>query len=672
MSRLLGVGCIALALAFAGASLANAQATASIAGVVKDSAGGVVPGVAVVVKEDATGRTYETVTDLAGRYTVTALLAGTYSVKATLAGFKTAEAKDVRVAPGQPVNIPLALEVGSLEETVNVTSSAELINTQTATVASTLNSDQLTRMPTPTRNALNAVAFLPGVNTPGANRDSTINGLPEGFLSITLDGVSNNDNFLRNTDGFFASITPRQDAVEAVSVTLAAAGATVGGSASGAVTMAFQTRSGGNRFTGSAYEYWRDPALNTNYYFNRINNQPKNQVALNQFGARVGGPVLIPGLYDGRNKAFFFFHYEQIRFPNSFTRTRTIYNPAAADGWFAYQCGSSVCRVNVLDLAKANGQIFAKDPTMAFIMKSINTAAAEQGTRSPNDPLFDSYVWQSPSELFEHQPTFRGDYNVTSNHRLSGSYSFITAKRTPDYLNSADPRFPNSPNHRDFASTRPLVSVTLRSLLSKNVTNELRGGLTAFYGKSQFGYPSSVESGNSPASFADQGGFAVVTPSTTDWYTSNTPSWRGAPAYSLDDNVTWMKGTHTLSLGGNFLVSTAESDGQQIVPYAYLGFETAYDPADSMFATSISGIPSTNQAAAKNLYAVLTGRVTSINSTAVINPDTGKYEELGPTIYPGGIKQLGFFFQDSWRLSPAASAGTCRRRLPHRPARCPR
>ena len=96
-------------------------------------------------------------------------------------------------------------------------------------------------MPTPTRNALNAVAFLPGINTTGTNRDSTINGLPESFLSITLDGVSNNDNFLRNTDSFFASVTPRQDAVEAVSVTLSAAGAQVGGGA-GAVTMAFQTR----------------------------------------------------------------------------------------------------------------------------------------------------------------------------------------------------------------------------------------------------------------------------------------------------------------------------------------------------------------------------------------------------------------------------------------------
>ena len=218
------------------------------------------------------------------------------------------------------------------------------------------------RMPTPTRNALNAVAFLPGVNTTGTNRDSTINGLPESFVSITLDGVSNNDNFLRNTDGFFASVTPRQDAVEAVSVTLSAAGAQVGGGA-GAVTMAFQTRSGGNRFTGSAYEFYRNPSFNTNYVFNEINHLPKNDVKLHTFGARAGGPIVIPGLYDGHNKAFFFAHYEQIRFPNSFTRTRTVFNSRMYDGWFRYQFGNEVREVNLLQLAAANGQISAKDPT---------------------------------------------------------------------------------------------------------------------------------------------------------------------------------------------------------------------------------------------------------------------------------------------------------------------
>ena len=122
----------------------------------------------------------------------------------------------------------------------------------------------------------------------------------------------------------------------------------------------------------------------------------------------------------------------------------------------------------------------------------IDAATKTTGTRSAsNDPLYDSYVWQSPATLFEHQPTVRLDYNLTNNHRLTGSWSSITAKRTPDYLNNADPRFPGAPNQRDFVSKRPLVSMSMRSVLSKNIVNELRGGLTAFYGGgSNFGYAS--------------------------------------------------------------------------------------------------------------------------------------------------------------------------------------
>jgi hypothetical protein len=642
-----------LVVALAGLPEAYAQATASISGVVRDAAGGVVPGATVVVK-DAGGRAQETTTDAEGRYMVAALLAGTYTVTATLTGFKTAEAKDVRVALGQPMTVPLTLEVGSLEETVTVQSSSELVNTQTATVAATLNADQITRMPTPTRNALNAIAFLPGVNTAGTNRDSTINGLPEGFLSITLDGVSNNDNFLRNTDGFFASVTPRQDAVEAVSVVLAAGGANVAAGA-GAVTMAFQTRSGGNRFTGSGYEYYRNPRFNSNYIFNQYNHQGKNQVKLHTFGGRAGGPIVLPGMYDGRDQAFFFVHYEQIRFPNTFTRTRTVFHPRVYDGWFRYQFGNEVREVNLLQLATANGQISAVDPTMANIMRMIDSATKTTGTRSASsDPLYDSYVWQSPADLFEHQPTVRIDYNLTNKHRLSGSWSNIIAKRTPDYLNNADPRFPGAPNQRDFVSKRPLTSVSLRSVMSSNLTSELRGGATAYGVGSTFGYPSAVSSRNDPSTFADQGGFAITTPTnTTDWFTSNNPSWRTSPTFSLDETLTWLKGSHSMSFGGNLLVSNAESSGQQMVPGISLGFNTDFDPAIGMFnTTNFPGASNAVLTAARNTYAVLTGRVTSINSQAVLDGDTSKYLELGPSVLPGGINVFGAFAQDSWRAKP--------------------
>ncbi|MFB3853915.1 MAG: carboxypeptidase regulatory-like domain-containing protein [Vicinamibacterales bacterium] len=651
MSRMLWCLGVALALVVASASDVGAQAAASISGVVRDSGGGVVPGVTVIVRDDNSGTTFEAVTAADGSYLVPAIRAGSYTVTASLAGFKTAEAKAIRVAPGQPVTVSLVLEVGQLEETVTVQSSSELVNVQTATVAATLNADQLNRMPTPTRNALNAFTFLPGVNTTGTNRDSTINGLPESFLSITLDGVSNNDNFLRSSDSFFASVTPRQDAVEAASVTLAAAGAQAGG---GGVTMAFQTRSGGNRFAGSVYNYYRHPSLNSNYYFNEVNHLPKNDIKLYQYGARAGGPIRIPGVYDGRGKAFFFVHYEQLRFPNSFTRTRTVLNSRALDGWFRYECATGVCEVNVLELARNNGHIYQKDPMVMSLLGKIEAAMKTTGTRSAaTDPLLDQYVWLSPGKLFEHQPTVRLDYNVTQNHRLGGSFSVITATRDPDYLNSADGRFPGTPNYRLFTSTRPLLSASLRSTLSPTMVNELRGGLTAFYGYSRFGAMSS----NGPQTFEDQGGYAIDFDQNiglTNWYTQLTPSWRRAPTYSLDDTVTWQRGRHSMSFGGSLLVSTAAEYAQQMVPGINLGFNNNQDPAIPLFTTTyFPGASSAQLSDARDLYALLTGRVYSVTGQAALDPKTNKYVAFGPRVREGRISVIGGFFQDSWRVSSA-------------------
>lgn len=349
-------------------------ATSSITGVVVDAAGGVIPGASVLVTSEAIGAKFEAVTNDAGAFTVPALPIGTYTVTVSLPGFKTAVITDIRVQLGIPTSVKATLEVGGVTETVTVTGAgAELVNTQTPAVSATLNVEQIAQIPTVTRNVLwNAVTFLPGVNTTGWVRGSTINGLPESFLNITLDGVSNQDTFNKSTDGFFAPVRPRQDAVEAVTVTSAAGGADVGGS--GAISIGFTTRQGTNRFTGSAYEYFRDTSLNTNYWFNTRDGLPKADVRLNQFGARQGGPIVIPGLYDGRGKAFFFVHHEELRLPNDVSRTRTMLHPRALEGWFRYNVTvggvQQVREVNVLDLARANGQIATTDPTVMYVLRA--------------------------------------------------------------------------------------------------------------------------------------------------------------------------------------------------------------------------------------------------------------------------------------------------------------
>jgi hypothetical protein len=634
------------------ATLAFAQGTSNttISGTVTDTGGGTIPGASVVVKGEA-GEQFEAVTNADGVFAVPSVSAGTYRLTISLAGFKTATI-DVRVLPNTPISVKAVLEVGRVEETVVVTSSSELINTQTPTVAATLNADQLNRMPTPTRNALNAVTFLPGVNTADTNRESRINGLPESFVQITLDGVSNNDNFLRSSDSFFASVTPRQDAVEAVSVVTAAGGANVGGS--GAVGINFQTRSGTNKFSGTAYEYLRHPDLNSNNWINERNGAPKNDVKLNQYGGRVGGPIVFPG-FDGRGKAFYMVHYEQLRFPNSFTRTRVVLNPAALNGVFRYDVGGQTREVNVLTLAAANGQISATDPTVMSLLNKIQSSTGTTGrVVQRSDPLLMDYTWQSPGSLFEHQPTVRLDFNLGAKHRLSGTYANIWADRDPDYLNNADRRFPGAPVYRLFTSKRPLYRVALRSTLTNNIVSELSGGITALGGTSAFGDPIS----NGVPNFDDQTGFAIdLDPkqnnALTNWHTENTMSWRAAPTYSIDENVTWQRGSHSLNFGGAFLHVTAWENAQQFVPGIQLGFNATQDPAAGLFTTAnFPNASATHLTAARDLYGLLTGRVTSVTGQAALDAETNKYTAFAPRRRAGYLNMYSLFMQDSWRTTP--------------------
>lgn len=652
--RLLGV-----VLALAIPSFASAQVTATLSGTVVDSAGAVIPGATVVITNKATSGTFTAVTDGSGAFTVPALNPGLYTVNVSLSGFKTAILNDVRLAPGLPTQVKTTLEVGGLEETVVVEGGATLVNTQTPVVAATLNVDQVNQMPLPTRNALNAVTFLTGVNTAGINRDANVNGLPQSFINITLDGVGNNDQFNKTSDGFFASVTPRQDAVEAVTVTMAAGGADVGGH--GAVGINFVTRSGTNRFTGSGYEYLRAPWLNSNYWFNERNSLPKNDIRLNQYGFRQGGPIKIPGMFDGHGKAFFFVNYEEVRLPNNFSRTRTVLDPRAQQGWFRYNVTTngvqSIREVNVLDLARANGQLSTIDPTVATILGYMNDAMKTTGSLNlSSDPLINDYVWQSPGNQTEKQPVLRIDYNLSQNHRLSGTLNQIWVTRDPDHLNSNDRRFPTSTNYGLYTSTRPSRSIALRSTLSSNLVSELRGGATKG-GGSFFGNDSS----NGIDTFSDTGGRAIDldvddvlgSAGLTNWHVRNTPSWRSGYSFNVDENLTWLKGKHSIGMGAAAFYGRTWENAKQVVPAINLGFDQTNDPAAGLFTTTaFQGASAAQLTDARALYGLLTGRVRSITGQAALDPETNQYVAFAPRRRAGNMDEYSAYIQDSWRVTP--------------------
>jgi hypothetical protein len=639
-----------LVLVCSAAAYGQGGATSSITGVVRDAGGGVVPGATVVVASNATGTKSETVTNESGAYSVPALSAGVYTVTVSLAGFKTAVISDVRVQLGIPTTLNVSVDVGELAETITVSGAgAELINTLTPAVTATLNVDQIALIPTPTRNALNAVTFMVGINTPGGMRGSTINGLPESYINLTLDGISNNDTFNKNGDGFFSPVRPRQDAVEAVTVTTAVGSAEVGGH--GGATINFVTRSGTNRFTGSAYEYFRDKSLNSNYWFNERNGQPKSDVRLNQFGARQGGPIV-------RNKAFFFVHYEEVRNPNDASRTRTVLHDRALDGWFRYNVTvggqQTVREVNVLDLARANGQIATTDPVVMRTLQAIQASPSITGSMTPaSDPLLQDYFFLNSGYQKEKQPAIRIDYNLSDKHRLSGTYNHFFESREQDHINDADRRFPGSPNYRQVKTTRPTRSLALRSTLSNSMVSELRAGVTRGE-RLSFGRPDL--DAPSPSTFADTNGYEIEFDQNiglTDWQVVNTVSSRSGYQYTLDETLNWQKGKHSITIGAGAFLGRAWEDSQQLTTGIDLGLDQTNDPAAGLFTNAnFQGASGAQLTDARELYALLTGRVIAVTGQAALDAETNKYVSLGRRRRAGKLDVYSAYAQDSWRLTP--------------------
>ena len=348
-------------------------ATSSITGVVVDSGGGFVPGATVTVKSDSTGAESTAVTQSNGAFTVPSLNVGIYTVTVSLQGFKTAILKDVTVTAGIPATVRATLEIGGVSETVVVEGATEVIQTQSAASSTTINTRSITSLPVGSRSALDFTQFLPGVQTSSTVRNSTVNGLPQSSIAITLDGVNIQDNTLKTTDGFFAIVSPRLDAVEEVSLTSAAQGADASGQ--GGVQIKFTTRSGSNTFSGSGYYFYQNDMFNTNTYANKVRGLPKGELTLHQPGFRQGGPVVIPGLYDGRGKLFFFFNYEVFKQPSTITTNSNLMLPGMQNGIFRYN-GGPAGGVDLFALAAANGQTSTPDPLISKLLQDIRSSTS--------------------------------------------------------------------------------------------------------------------------------------------------------------------------------------------------------------------------------------------------------------------------------------------------------
>ncbi len=304
--RLLRVLCAAAVLGMVVPGSARAQsATGSLEGVVVDSTGAVLPGVTVTVVHQGTGVAREVVTDAQGLFRAPLLPVGDYTVRSALAGFKPFEQKDVKLTIGQTLTLRIEMAVSAVSEAVTVSGQSPIIETSRSQVSSTVGETAVANLPVNGRNFIDFALLTPGVTRDVRTGDISFAGQRGTLNSLVVDGADNNNTFFGQTLGRTGSGRApyqfSQDAVQEFQVNSNAYAAEFG--RAGGAVINVVTKSGGNEPHGTAFEFYRDKALNANDAINVLNHRPKSPYHFNQFGGSVGGPLQ-------KDRHFFFFDYD--------------------------------------------------------------------------------------------------------------------------------------------------------------------------------------------------------------------------------------------------------------------------------------------------------------------------------------------------------------------------
>src|SRR3989442_10547256 len=300
--------CLTLGLFVATNAAAQLASQTALVGTVTDSGGLVVPGAQVVAVNVGTKDTYEATTNSEGYYHIQFVRPGRYEITVTTSGFGPFKVTGVEVATNQVVRTNATLQVGAMADSVTVEAKAQVLDTDRATVSETIGKRAIVELPLNARNVWNLAATTPGV-LGGLNSDIGLSfrgaGQREIQNSLSLDGINSSANLLAAT-----SMRPIADAVTEIQVQTGSTSAEYGSYLG--VHINVVTKSGTNDPHGSLFEFYQGNALDARGYFeNRAN--PQNPRRRSQYGVQMDGPLILPKVYDGRNKTFFMGAYEGLR-----------------------------------------------------------------------------------------------------------------------------------------------------------------------------------------------------------------------------------------------------------------------------------------------------------------------------------------------------------------------
>jgi hypothetical protein len=657
------------------ATLPAQTATGIITGTIADPGGAIVANAPLTLKNSQAGAIYEASSSATGNFSFAQLPAATYELTATVPGFKTFVRANLAVAAAQTIRVDLVLEVGATQDSVTVTAEAAMLSTESAALNSNVTTDRMNALPLlgvgpatssthGVRNPLAASVLSAGVYWV-PNTSMRVNGAPTNTFGIKLDGQDITNGV--NTSSSQAQTQPSVDALQEVTIQAGNYSAEFGQAGSGLIQ--YTTRSGTNQFHGSAYDYFVNEALYAHQSFDHARNRNRR----NDFGGSLGGPIRIPKIYNGINKTFFFFSYEQFRestiVSNQVTTVPTLaYRSGDFSGLLSGRSFTGALAKDGLGQTLAEGMIFdpltetvAPNGTRARLQFPDNKIPLSRMDPSalklqaliplpnlgPSTQLTNNFVNPFPSNRVTPIPSIKIDHAFNSNLRISGYYSstttevkyspggFALSEGFPDTITQTRGTYIYSRTYRgnldytisplvllhfgagyivnDFRDTAPITNFDMAGVLgiSGGTLGPSNGARIPVFG-STLG-PNSL------------GGMSVMGP-----LTGQVRALLQRPTANL--SLAWVRGNHSLKFGTEFRI-----DGYPTATYTNTS-------GNFTFSTDQTTNPFFQGQALGGLFAgfpyasFLLGRVSSVTIAQ-------------PTNTRGGRAFYSWYAQDTWKIT---------------------
>lgn len=637
----------------------------SIKGQVLDPQKAGVPRAQITLENEATGVVSHAVSGASGQFTFLNLSPGSYSLTTRAKGFRESIQKHVEVHVGASVSVTIALELGNVSQSITVSVNPASLNTQTSSINTTVTPQEIKDLPVSLsgdmRNPLNFVLLTPGVygSTPGPTPDYRlhISGAPSYSNQVYVDGIPEaNTNLL----GAIGSTHPPIDAISEFKIINNNASARYGYSPS---IVSFAIKSGTNQFHGSLFDYLQNDALNAAGFDANALGGKKAPLKQNEFGGTIGGPVIIPHVYNGHDRTFFFVDYTGFKFrPSSVAGNLTTIPNEERTGNFSQSLGPQLTVDGQPVFDPAGRPVYAGEIYNPF---SVHTVVGPDGKSYPvRDPfprniiptdfsglspvsqkvlnyfptadsngLFNNYVRTLSSKIDEHRLVAKVDENINAKNAVFGSFQLGGLSNSNNGgLNLYDAITNNNPSKE--------IRFTYNFTPSATVVNNLNIG---FLRETDFAGPLLPGPGLAALGITGLPALATDSPmpifamgTLTNSIGTGTASAFASNRFIVNDNLTIVHGNHTLTLGGDLRYLQRNESGIATGNFTFEPTQTA-----------LNGIGFINGNQAVSLPV---GTGNPVASFLFGGMDFSRFDYPISQYYRW--TQTGYYFQDDWKVRP--------------------